>query len=89
MYLDEGKPMPGGIEETVRNLREISPTVFFNVPKGYKSLLPYLRDDKALRAKFFHPAARDVLLRRRAVAVRLEQPRRTRGGGDRLSRPRC
>ena len=53
MYLDEGKPMPGGIEETVRNLREISPTVYFNVPKGYESLLPYLRDDSALRAKFF------------------------------------
>jgi feruloyl-CoA synthase len=54
MYLDAGKPMPGGIEETVRNLRDISPTVYFNVPKGYESLLPYLRDDKALRAKFFH-----------------------------------
>jgi feruloyl-CoA synthase len=54
MYLDEGKPMPGGIEETVRNLREISPTVYFNVPKGYESLLPYLRDDKALREKFFY-----------------------------------
>jgi feruloyl-CoA synthase len=53
MYLDEGKPMPGGIEETVRNLREISPTVYFNVPKGYESLLPYLREDAALRAKFF------------------------------------
>ena len=53
MYLDEGKPMPGGIEETVRNLREISPTVYFNVPKGYESLLPYLRDDRALRDKFF------------------------------------
>ncbi len=53
MYLDQGKPMPGGIEETVRNLREISPTVYFNVPKGYESLLPYLRDDAALRGKFF------------------------------------
>jgi feruloyl-CoA synthase len=53
IYLDEGKPMPGGIEQTVRNLREISPTVYFNVPKGYESLLPYLRDDSALRAKFF------------------------------------
>jgi feruloyl-CoA synthase len=53
MYLDQGKPMPGGIEETVRNLREISPTVYFNVPKGYESLLPYLRDDTALRQKFF------------------------------------
>ena len=53
MYLDEGKPIPGGIEETVRNLRDISPTVYFNVPKGYESLLPYLRDDAQLRAKFF------------------------------------
>jgi feruloyl-CoA synthase len=53
MYLDAGKPMPGGIEETVRNLREVSPTVYFNVPKGYESLLPYLRDDASLRAKFF------------------------------------
>src|SRR4029077_7723045 len=53
IYLDQGKPMPGGIEETVRNLREISPTVYFNVPKGYESLLPYLRDDAALREKFF------------------------------------
>jgi feruloyl-CoA synthase len=53
MYLDQGKPMPGGIEETVRNLREVSPTVYFNVPKGYESLLPYLRDDSSLRDKFF------------------------------------
>jgi len=53
MYLDQGKPMPGGIEETVRNLREISPTIYFNVPKGYESLLPYLRDDSHLRQRFF------------------------------------
>jgi feruloyl-CoA synthase len=37
----------------VRNLREVSPTVYFNVPKGYETLLPYLRDDRELRAKFF------------------------------------
>jgi feruloyl-CoA synthase len=53
MYLDAGKPMPGGIEETVRNISEISPTVYFNVPKGYESLLPYLRDDAHLRHMFF------------------------------------
>jgi feruloyl-CoA synthase len=53
MFLDQGKPTPDGITETVRNLREVSPTVYFNVPKGYESLLPYLRDDKALRQKFF------------------------------------
>jgi feruloyl-CoA synthase len=53
IYLDAGKPMPGGIEATARNLREISPTVYFNVPKGYESLLPYLRDDAQLRRTFF------------------------------------
>ncbi|MEY9980697.1 hypothetical protein ABH995_000034 [Bradyrhizobium yuanmingense] len=86
MYLDAGKPVPGGIEETVRNLREISPTVYFNVPKGYESLLPYLRDDQGLRAKFFDRLHADVLLRRGAVAVRLGQPRRARGEGEGLSR---
>ena len=53
LYIDEGKPTPAGIHQTIRNLREISPTVYFNVPKGYESLLPYLRDDTALRTKFF------------------------------------
>ena len=53
MYLDDGKPTPAGIHQTIRNLREISPTVYFNVPKGYESLLPYLRDDASLRKTFF------------------------------------
>jgi feruloyl-CoA synthase len=53
IYLDAGKPMPDSIEETVRNLKEISPTVYFNVPKGFESLLSYLRDDAQLRQMFF------------------------------------
>jgi feruloyl-CoA synthase len=52
-YIDTGKPTPKGIDETVRNLREISPTWYFNVPKGYEALLPYLRSDKTLRDTFF------------------------------------
>jgi feruloyl-CoA synthase len=52
-YIDNGKPMPGAIEETVRNLREVSPTWYFNVPKGFEALLPYLRKDPALRESFF------------------------------------
>jgi feruloyl-CoA synthase len=52
-YLDEGKPMPGAIEATVRNLREIAPTWYFNVPKGFEALLPYLRSDARLRENFF------------------------------------
>ena len=53
LYIDEGKPVPGAIEATVRNLREISPTFYFNVPKGYEALLPYLREDDQLRRNFF------------------------------------
>jgi feruloyl-CoA synthase len=52
-YVDDGKPMPGAIEATVRNLREIAPTWYFNVPKGYEALLPYLRADRELRRTFF------------------------------------
>jgi feruloyl-CoA synthase len=52
-YIDDGKPGPSLIAETVRNLREISPTVYFNVPKGYEDLLPALRADEQLRENFF------------------------------------
>lgn len=53
LYIDDGKPVPALIERTVRNLREIAPTVYFNVPKGFEMLVPYLREDKALRETFF------------------------------------
>ena len=52
-YIDEGKPMPGAIETTVRNLREIAPTWYFNVPRGFEALLPYLRTDAQLRSRIF------------------------------------
>jgi feruloyl-CoA synthase len=52
-YIDDGKPGPGWIEKSARNLREISTTVFFNVPKGYEDLLPFLRADRELRETFF------------------------------------
>jgi feruloyl-CoA synthase len=53
LYIDEGKPMPGLVEKTIANLREISPTEYFNVPRGYDMLLPYLERDKELRDNFF------------------------------------
>jgi feruloyl-CoA synthase len=52
-YIDEGKPFPGAIETTVRNLREIAPTWYFNVPKGFEALMPFLRNDARLRENFF------------------------------------
>lgn len=52
-HIDAGKPVPGGIEPTVRALREISPTIYFNVPKGYETLLPHLRNEPDLARNFF------------------------------------
>ena len=52
-YIDEGKPGREHIGETIRNLKEISPTAVFNVPKGYEDLLPALRSDPQLRENFF------------------------------------
>jgi feruloyl-CoA synthase len=52
-YIDEGKPVPGLIETTVRNLREVPTTWYFTVPKGYEALLPYFRADEELRRTFF------------------------------------
>lgn len=53
LYIDGGKPAPGLVEQTVKNLAEISPTIYFNVPVGYAMLLPYLEQDEALRNNFF------------------------------------
>jgi feruloyl-CoA synthase len=53
LHIDEGKPLPGAIEATVRNMRDIAPTIYFNVPKGFEMLVPFLQDDRALRDKFF------------------------------------
>jgi feruloyl-CoA synthase len=52
-YIDKGRPLPGEIETTVRNLREVAPTWYFNVPKGFEMLLPFLKKDPQLRAHFF------------------------------------
>ena len=52
-YIDAGKPLPALIGETVRNLGEISPTIYFNVPAGYAALLPHLEKNDALAKTFF------------------------------------
>jgi feruloyl-CoA synthase len=52
-YIDDGKPLPGLFEETLRNLREISPTYFANVPAGYAMLATALEKDEGLAQRFF------------------------------------
>ncbi len=51
--VDDGKPMPGLVDKTIANLREIAPTIYFNVPRGFDMLLPALEQDAALRKTFF------------------------------------
>ena len=53
MVIDGGKPVPGLVETTVRNLTEVAPTMYFNVPRGFDLLLPFLEKDERLRRNFF------------------------------------
>ena len=53
MHLDDGRPMPGLVERTLAHLREVQPTVHFNVPRGYETMLPALEADEALARRFF------------------------------------
>lgn len=52
-YIDAGRPVPGLFEITLRNLRDISPTIYFNVPNGFAALLPHLEADADFRDHFF------------------------------------
>ena len=53
LYIDDGAPTPAGILKTVRNLEEVSPTLYFNVPKGYEMLLGHFERNDRLRESFF------------------------------------
>jgi feruloyl-CoA synthase len=52
-YIDDGRPLPGQFEETLRNLREISPTAYANVPAGFAALANALEGDEVLCRTFF------------------------------------
>ncbi|MBA5689128.1 feruloyl-CoA synthase [Rugamonas apoptosis] len=52
-YIDDGQPTAKRFDETLRNLRDISPTVYFNVPKAWEDLTVVLEHDAQLREKFF------------------------------------
>jgi len=49
LYIDDGKPTPALMAETLRNLREISPTVYFNVPTGFEAIANAMKTDAQLR----------------------------------------
>jgi len=53
LYIDDGKPTPALLGKTVRNLKDVAPTLYFSVPRAYDMLVPLLRDDAELRESFF------------------------------------
>jgi feruloyl-CoA synthase len=53
LYIDDGKPIPAEFGKSVANLREVSSTIYLNVPKGFELLLPHLRNDDVLRNSLF------------------------------------
>jgi feruloyl-CoA synthase len=53
LYIDDGRPMPGMFDETIKNLREVSPTYYANVPAGYAALAAAMEKDDALCRSFF------------------------------------
>jgi feruloyl-CoA synthase len=68
LYIDDGKPVPGEIARTLRNLREVRPTLYRNVPRGYEFLLPLLQGDAEARQNL--PGA-NVLCRRKPSGTAL------------------
>ena len=53
LYIDGGRPAPGLFEQTIANLADVPPTIYFNVPAGYAQLVPALEDNAAFAARFF------------------------------------
>ena len=88
IWIDDGRPTPGLLDRTLRNLREVSPTIQFNVPAGYAALVPALERDPALAERFF---SRLRLVFFAAAALpqelweRIEALARRHGGGARMT----
>ncbi len=52
-YIDDGRPVAGAIDATIRNLDDVQPTIFLNVPRGFEMVLPFLRERREFRDRFF------------------------------------
>jgi feruloyl-CoA synthase len=52
-YIDEGRPAASGIDATIRNLEDVQPNIFLNVPRGFEMVLPFLRERRDFRDRFF------------------------------------
>jgi feruloyl-CoA synthase len=79
LWIDEGKPLPGMFETTIKNLYEVSPVVFGSAPIAFSMLASAMESDPVLRASFFRnlkymgyggaTLSNDVYERMQALAV--------------------
>jgi feruloyl-CoA synthase len=77
LYVDGGRPVPALFGQSITNLRDVPPTIYFNVPAGYAQLVPALEADPAFAARFFSrlrlmfnaAAALPAALRERLAAI--------------------
>jgi len=53
IHIDDGRPVPPLFPRTLAALRDVPPTLYFNVPAGYGLLAPALENDAALAERFF------------------------------------
>lgn len=53
LYIDDGRPVRGLMDKTIRNLREVKPNIYWNVPVGYEMLVEAMRADRTLTEAFF------------------------------------
>lgn len=53
LFIDDGRPLPGAFDETLRNLREVAPTYMSNVPAAWAMLATALETDEGLARHFF------------------------------------
>jgi feruloyl-CoA synthase len=53
LFIDDGRPVPGQFGESIRNLREVSPSEFNSTPSFYSELVTAMENDVDLRDRFF------------------------------------
>jgi feruloyl-CoA synthase len=53
LYIDDGRPMPGRFDTTLKNLREVAPSLYFNVPIGLTMLIGALEREPEFASHFF------------------------------------
>jgi len=53
LYIDNGSPTPQGIEQTIHNILDVAPSIYFGVPRSYTMLCTRMKNDQRLRQRFF------------------------------------